>query len=161
MVVGHGWKSKWPCWDHIRVRHGLTNGKSDYSNANVTNLDHQKWLEIMNVAPVENKKKKICVRSQARPGHADLVGERDESRLTIFSNSLESVLLPVKHLTRIHYVIFCVVITKLCSTAIFSVERGKCWLAICQLNNRDYNSRESNCCFRNGKKKQVNPRFRS
>ncbi len=41
---------------------------------NVTNLDHQKWLEIMNVAPVEEKRK-ICVRSpRPRPGHADLVG---------------------------------------------------------------------------------------
>ena len=37
------------------VRHGLTMGSP--ITLNVTNLDHQKWLEIMNVAPVEEKKK--------------------------------------------------------------------------------------------------------
>ena len=46
------------------VRHGLTMGGP--ITLNVTNLDHQKWLEIMNVAPMSKRKRKICVRS---PSH--------------------------------------------------------------------------------------------
>lgn len=37
------------------VRHGRTMGGP--ITLNVTNLDHQKWLDIMNVADVEDKKK--------------------------------------------------------------------------------------------------------
>lgn len=37
------------------VRHGLTMGGP--ITLNVTNLDHQKWLEIMSVSDVEEKKK--------------------------------------------------------------------------------------------------------
>ena len=54
------------------VRHGLTMGGP--ITLNVTNLDHKKWLEIMNVAPVEEKKKNLRKITKPRPGHADLVG---------------------------------------------------------------------------------------
>ena len=39
---------------------------------NVTNLDHQKWLEIMSVADVDEKKKGLRKITKPRPGHADL-----------------------------------------------------------------------------------------
>ena len=54
------------------VRHGRTMGGP--ITLNVTNLDHQKWLDIMNVADVENKKKGLRKITKPRPGHADLVG---------------------------------------------------------------------------------------
>ena len=50
------------------VRHGLTMGGP--ITLNVTNLDHQKWLEIMSVSDVEEKKKglrKITNLVQATP----------------------------------------------------------------------------------------------
>ena len=54
------------------VRHGRTIGGP--ITLNVANLDHQKWLDIMNVADVEDKKKGLRKITKPRPGHADLVG---------------------------------------------------------------------------------------
>ena len=54
------------------VRHGLTMGGP--ITLNVTNLDHQKWLEIMSAADVDEKKKGLRKITKPRPGHADLVG---------------------------------------------------------------------------------------
>ena len=68
------------------VRHGLTMGGP--ITLNVTNLDHQKWLEIMNVAPVEEKKKDLRKITKPRPGHADLVGGI-KYRFDDLRNSLE------------------------------------------------------------------------
>lgn len=68
------------------VRHGLTMGGP--ITLNVTNFDHQKWLEIMNVAPVEEKKKNLRKITKPRPGHADLVGGM-KYRFSDLRNSLE------------------------------------------------------------------------
>ena len=68
------------------VRHGLTMGSP--ITLNVTNLDHQKWLEILNVAPVEEKKKDLRKITKPRPGHADLVGGI-KYRFDDLRNSLE------------------------------------------------------------------------
>lgn len=68
------------------VRHGLTMGGP--ITLNVTNLDNQKWLEIMNVAPVEEKKKDLRKITKPRPGHADLVGGI-KYRFDDLRNSLE------------------------------------------------------------------------
>lgn len=68
------------------VRHGLTMGGP--ITLNVTNLDHLKWLEIMNVAPVEEKKKNLRKITKPRPGHADLVGGM-KYRFDDLRNSLE------------------------------------------------------------------------
>ena len=68
------------------VRHGLTMGGP--ITLNVTNLDLQKWLEIMNVAPVEEKKKDLRKITKPRPGHADLVGGI-KYRFDDLRNSLE------------------------------------------------------------------------
>ena len=54
----------------------------------MTNLDHQKWLEIMNVEPVEEKKKNLRKITKPRPGHADLVGGI-KYRFDDLRNSLE------------------------------------------------------------------------
>ena len=68
------------------VRHGLTMGGP--ITLNVTNLDHQKWLEIMSVSDVEEKKKGLRKITKPRPGHADLVGGI-KYRFDDFRNSLE------------------------------------------------------------------------
>lgn len=68
------------------VRHGLTMGGP--ITLNVTNLDHQKWLDIMNVADVEDKKKGLRKITKPRPGHADLVGGM-KYRFDDLRNSLE------------------------------------------------------------------------
>ncbi|QLB52014.1 chorismate synthase [Streptococcus sanguinis] len=68
------------------VRHGLTMGGP--ITLNVTNLDHQKWLEIMNVADVDEKKKGLRKITKPRPGHADLVGGM-KYRFDDLRNSLE------------------------------------------------------------------------
>lgn len=68
------------------VRHGRTMGGS--ITLNVTNLDHQKWLDIMNVADVEDKKKGLRKITKPRPGHADLVGGM-KYRFDDLRNSLE------------------------------------------------------------------------
>ena len=68
------------------VRHGLTMGGP--ITFNVTNLDHQKWLEIMSVADVDEKKKGLRKITKPRPGHADLVGGM-KYRFDDLRNSLE------------------------------------------------------------------------
>lgn len=68
------------------VRHGLTMGGP--ITLNVTNLDHQKWLEIMAVSDVEEKKKGLRKITKPRPGHADLVGGI-KYRFDDLRNSLE------------------------------------------------------------------------
>lgn len=68
------------------VRHGLTMGGP--ITLNVTNLDHQKWLEIMSVNDVEEKKKGLRKITKPRPGHADLVGGI-KYRFDDLRNSLE------------------------------------------------------------------------
>lgn len=68
------------------VRHGRTMGGP--ITLNVTNLDHQKWLDIMNVADVNDKKKELRKITKPRPGHADLVGGM-KYRFDDLRNSLE------------------------------------------------------------------------
>ena len=68
------------------VRHGLTMGGP--ITLNVTNLDHQKWLEIMSVDEVDEKKKGLRKITKPRPGHADLVGGM-KYRFDDLRNSLE------------------------------------------------------------------------
>ena len=68
------------------VRHGRTMGGP--ITLNVTNLDHQKWLDIMNVADVDNQKKELRKITRPRPGHADLVGGM-KYRFDDLRNSLE------------------------------------------------------------------------
>ena len=68
------------------VRHGLTMGGP--ITLNVTNLDHHKWLEIMSVADVDEKKKGLRKITKPRPGHADLVGGM-KYRFDDLRNSLE------------------------------------------------------------------------
>ncbi|WP_454386262.1 chorismate synthase [Streptococcus sp. Marseille-Q8145] len=68
------------------VRHGLTMGGP--ITLNVTNLDHQKWLEIMGAADVDEKKKGLRKITKPRPGHADLVGGM-KYRFDDLRNSLE------------------------------------------------------------------------
>ena len=68
------------------VRHGRTIGGP--ITLNVTNLDYQKWLDIMNVADVEDKKKELRKITKPRPGHADLVGGM-KYRFDDLRNSLE------------------------------------------------------------------------
>ena len=68
------------------VQHGRTMGGP--ITLNVTNLDHQKWLDIMNVADVEDKKKELRKITKPRPGHADLVGGM-KYRFDDLRNSLE------------------------------------------------------------------------
>lgn len=68
------------------VRHGRTMGGP--ITLNVTNLDHQKWLDIMDVADVNDKKKELRKITRPRPGHADLVGGM-KYRFDDLRNSLE------------------------------------------------------------------------
>ena len=68
------------------VRHGLTMGGP--ITLNVTNQDHQKWLEIMSAADVDEKKKGLRKITKPRPGHADLVGGM-KYRFDDLRNSLE------------------------------------------------------------------------
>ena len=68
------------------VRHGLTMGGP--ITLNVTNLDHQKWLEVMSAADVDEKKKGLRKITKPRPGHADLVGGM-KYRFDDLRNSLE------------------------------------------------------------------------
>ena len=68
------------------VRHGRTMGGP--ITLNVTNLDHQKWLDIMNVADVDDPKKELRKITRPRPGHADLVGGM-KYRFDDLRNSLE------------------------------------------------------------------------
>lgn len=68
------------------VRHGRTMGGP--ITLNVINLDHQKWLDIMNVADVDDQKKELRKITRPRPGHADLVGGM-KYRFDDLRNSLE------------------------------------------------------------------------
>ena len=68
------------------VRHGRTMGGP--ITLNVINLDHQKWLDIMNVADVDDQKKELRKITKPRPGHADLVGGM-KYRFDDLRNSLE------------------------------------------------------------------------
>ena len=62
--------------DKVEITSGVRHGRTMAGpiTLNVTNLDHQKWLDIMNVADVEDKKKELRKITKPRPGHADLVG---------------------------------------------------------------------------------------
>ncbi|WP_247947747.1 chorismate synthase [Streptococcus constellatus] len=68
------------------VRHGRTMGGP--ITLNVINLDHQKWLDIMDVADVDDQKKELRKITRPRPGHADLVGGM-KYRFDDLRNSLE------------------------------------------------------------------------
>ena len=131
-----------------QVRHGLTMGGP--ITLNVTNMDHQKWLEIMNVAPVEEKKKNLRKITKPRPGHADLVGgikyrfddlrnslERSSARETTMRVAVGAVAKRILEEIGLE-------------VASHIVNLGG--IEIC-------NSRESNC-FRN-QKRQVSRKFRS
>lgn len=68
------------------VRHGKTTGAP--ITLNVTNKDHQKWLDIMAVEDIEEKLKSKRRIKYPRPGHADLVGGM-KYRFDDLRNSLE------------------------------------------------------------------------
>ncbi len=68
------------------VRHGLTMGGP--ITLTVTNRDHQKWLDIMSVENIDEKKKSVRKITKPRPGHADLVGGM-KYRFSDLRNSLE------------------------------------------------------------------------
>lgn len=68
------------------VRHGKTTGAP--ITLNVTNKDHQKWLDIMAVEDIEDKLKSKRRIKHPRPGHADLVGGM-KYRFSDLRNSLE------------------------------------------------------------------------
>ena len=68
------------------VRHGKTTGAP--ITLNVTNKDHQKWLEIMAVEDIDDKLKTKRKITRPRPGHADLVGGM-KYRFDDLRNSLE------------------------------------------------------------------------
>lgn len=68
------------------VRHGKTTGAP--ITLNVTNKDHQKWLDIMAVEDIAEKLKSKRRIKHPRPGHADLVGGM-KYRFDDLRNSLE------------------------------------------------------------------------
>lgn len=68
------------------VRHGKTTGAP--ITLNVTNKDHQKWLDTMSVEDIEDKLKSKRRIKHPRPGHADLVGGM-KYRFDDLRNSLE------------------------------------------------------------------------
>ncbi|HEL1582474.1 TPA: chorismate synthase [Streptococcus suis] len=68
------------------VRHGKTTGAP--ITLNVTNKDHQKWLDIMAIEDIEEKLKSKRRIKHPRPGHADLVGGM-KYRFDDLRNSLE------------------------------------------------------------------------
>ena len=76
--------------DKVEITSGVRHGRTMAGpiTLNVTNLDHQKWLDIMNVADVEDKKKELRKTNKPRPGHADLVGGM-KYRFDDLRNSLE------------------------------------------------------------------------
>ena len=76
--------------DKVEITSGVRHGRTMAGpiTLNVTNLDHQKWLDIMNVADVEDKKKGLRKITKPRPGHADLVGGM-KYRFDDLRNSLE------------------------------------------------------------------------
>ncbi|MGT2757001.1 chorismate synthase [Streptococcus ovuberis] len=68
------------------VRHGVTMGGP--ITLNVTNKDHEKWLDIMAVEDIEDRLKTKRKITKPRPGHADLVGGI-KYRFNDLRNSLE------------------------------------------------------------------------
>lgn len=68
------------------VRHGKTTGAP--ITLNVTNKDHQKWLDIMAVEDIDDRLKTKRKIIHPRPGHADLVGGI-KYRFDDLRNSLE------------------------------------------------------------------------
>lgn len=68
------------------VRHGKTTGAP--ITMDVVNKDHQKWLDIMSVADIEERLKSKRRIKHPRPGHADLVGGM-KYRFDDLRNSLE------------------------------------------------------------------------
>ncbi|MET3557083.1 chorismate synthase [Streptococcus rupicaprae] len=68
------------------VRHGVTMGGP--ITLNVTNKDHEKWLDIMAVEDIEDRLKTKRKITKPRPGHADLVGGI-KYRFSDLRNSLE------------------------------------------------------------------------
>lgn len=76
--------------DQVEITAGVRHGKTTGSpiTLNVTNKDHQKWLEIMAVEDIDDKLKTKRKITHPRPGHADLVGGM-KYRFDDLRNSLE------------------------------------------------------------------------
>ncbi|HFI0385537.1 chorismate synthase [Streptococcus suis] len=76
--------------DHVEITAGVRHGKTTGApiTLNVTNKDHQKWLDIMAVEDIEEKLKSKRRIKHPRPGHADLVGGM-KYRFDDLRNSLE------------------------------------------------------------------------
>lgn len=76
--------------DRVEITAGIRHGKTTGApiTLNVTNKDHQKWLDIMAVEDVEEKLKSKRRIKHPRPGHADLVGGM-KYRFDDLRNSLE------------------------------------------------------------------------
>lgn len=62
--------------DRVSITSGLRHGKTTGAPITmiITNKDHQKWLDIMSVQPVDQAAQKKRQVKKPRPGHADLVG---------------------------------------------------------------------------------------
>ncbi|VTS21291.1 chorismate synthase [Streptococcus pseudoporcinus] len=62
--------------DRVSITSGLRHGKTTGAPITmiITNKDHQKWLDIMSVQPVDQVAQKKRQVKKPRPGHADLVG---------------------------------------------------------------------------------------
>ncbi|HEM3485496.1 chorismate synthase [Streptococcus suis] len=76
--------------DRVEITAGVRHGKTTSApiTLNVTNKDHQKWLDIMAVEDIEEKLKSKRRIKHPRPGHADLVGGM-KYRFDDLRNSLE------------------------------------------------------------------------
>ncbi|HFI0621846.1 TPA: chorismate synthase [Streptococcus suis] len=76
--------------DRVEITAGVRHGKATGApiTLNVTNKDHQKWLDIMAVEDIEDKLKSKRRIKHPRPGHADLVGGM-KYRFDDLRNSLE------------------------------------------------------------------------
>ncbi|HEP1820257.1 TPA: chorismate synthase [Streptococcus suis] len=76
--------------DRVEITAGIRHGKTTGApiTLNVTNKDHQKWLDIMAVEDIEDKLKSKRRIRHPRPGHADLVGGM-KYRFDDLRNSLE------------------------------------------------------------------------
>ncbi|HFI2462653.1 TPA: chorismate synthase [Streptococcus suis] len=76
--------------DYVEITAGVRHGKTTGApiTLNVTNKDHQKWLDIMAVEDIEEKLKSKRRIKHPRPGHADLVGGM-KYRFDDLRNSLE------------------------------------------------------------------------
>ncbi|HEM3201799.1 chorismate synthase [Streptococcus suis] len=76
--------------DRVEITAGIRHGKTTGApiTLNVTNKDHQKWLDIMAIEDIEEKLKSKRRIKHPRPGHADLVGGM-KYRFDDLRNSLE------------------------------------------------------------------------